>query len=167
MRPQTLEAHDHPINPLDIVEELVLANDWPFQRSDDNELVIEIAGRWCEYRLFFVWQEECSALHFCCRIDGKIIASSRVAVSDLLARINERLWVGHFDLSGPDQVIVYRHTSLLRGVAQIGSEIVEDLVQLALAECDRYYPAFQLVMWAGKTPEEAICASILDPVGEA
>ncbi len=167
MRLQSFEHHEPAINPLDIVEELVLANDWPFQRSEDHELVIEIAGRWCEHRLFFVWQEESSALHFCCRIDGKIIAASRSAVSELLARINERLWVGHFDLSGEDQVIVFRHTSLLRGITSISSEIIEDLVQLALAECDRYYPAFQLVMWAGKTPEEAICASILDPVGEA
>ncbi len=167
MRLHTFEHHDVPINPLDIVEELVLANDWPFQRSDDNELVIEIPGRWCEHRLFFVWQEESSALHFCCRIDGKVITSSRAQVSELLARINERLWVGHFDLSGEEQLIVFRHTSLLRGMPTIGTEIIEDLVQLALAECDRYYPAFQLVMWAGKSPEEAIAASILDPVGEA
>ena len=42
-----------------------------------------------------------------------------------------------------------------------------DLMQASLAECERYYPAFQFVLWGGKSPEEAIAASILDTQGEA
>ncbi len=164
---EAFESSDYRINPLDIVEELVVANEWPFQRSEDGELETQIAGRWCDYRVVFVWQEDSSALHFCCRIDTKVAACHRAIISDLLATMNGKLWLGHFDLSGDDQTIVFRHTSLLRGIATVSAEIVEDLVDLGISECDRYYPAFQLAMWGGKTAAEAIDASILEPVGEA
>ena len=167
MTQQSIDQTDYQINPLDVVEELVVANDWPFQRLEDSELETQISGRWCDYRVVFVWQETSSALHFCCRIDTRVAACHRSIVSDLLATVNGKLWLGHFDLSGDDQTIVFRHTSLLRGISTVSAEIVEDLVDLGIAECDRYYPAFQLAMWGGKTAEEAIDASILEPVGEA
>ncbi len=167
MTSQLLEASDFSVNPLDIVEELLVANEWPFQRSEDGELETQIAGRWCDYRVIFVWQESSSALHFCCRIDTKVAACHRTIISELLATMNGMLWLGHFDLSGDDQTIVFRHTSLLRGISTVSAEIVEDLVDLGISECDRYYPAFQLALWGGKTAAEAIDASILEPVGEA
>ena len=67
----SLETSTTQINPLDLIEELVIANDWPFQRAADDEILVEISGRWTDYRLFFVWQEEASALQFCCRLDAK------------------------------------------------------------------------------------------------
>lgn len=163
----TIEVSAQATNPLDLVEELVLANDWPFQRSADDEILIEIGGRWSDYRLFFVWQEEVSALQFCNRLDIKVPVKKRADVHDLLIRVNERLWVGHFDVSADDDTIMFRHTSLMRGVGGASPEQIEDLVELGLVECERYYPAFQLVIWGGKSADEAIQAAILDPAGEA
>jgi hypothetical protein len=163
----TIEVSAQATNPLDLVEELVLANDWPFQRSTDDEILIEIGGRWSDYRLFFVWQEEVCALQFCNRLDIKVPVKKRADVHDLLIRVNERLWVGHFDVSAEDDTIMFRHTSLMRGVGGASPEQIEDLVELGLVECERYYPAFQLVIWGGKSADEAIQAAILDPQGEA
>jgi hypothetical protein len=36
-----------------------------------------------------------------------------------------------------------------------------------LFECERFFPAFQYVIWGGKPPREAIQLSLLDVVGEA
>ena len=44
---------------------------------------------------------------------------------------------------------------------------MEDLLETAITECEKFYPAFQYVIWGGKDPAEAIEASILEPVGEA
>ena len=44
-------------NPIDLVEEIVVANDWAHDRASEEELVVEISGRWCDYRLYLVWQE--------------------------------------------------------------------------------------------------------------
>ena len=47
------------------------------------------------------------------------------------------------------------------------SEQVEDLVDIAVSECERFYPAFQLVIWGGKPAAEALAVAMIDPVGEA
>ena len=154
-------------NPIDLVEEIAVANDWAHDRAGDEELVVEIARRWCDYRLYFVWQEEIGALHFSCAIDMKVTQGRRGAVYELLALANEKLWLGHFDLSAEDNAPAFRHAVLMRGVAMASAEQVEDLVDIALAECERFYPAFQLVLWGGKTASQAIAAAMIDPVGEA
>ena len=154
-------------NPIDLVEEIVVANAWAHDRASEEELVVEISGRWCDYRLYFVWQEEICAMHFSCGFDMKVPKGRRGPVYELLALANERLWLGHFDLSVEDNSPAFRHAILLRGVAGASAEQVEDLVDIALSECERFYPAFQFVVWGGKSPAQAIASAMIDPVGEA
>jgi hypothetical protein len=154
-------------NPIDIAEEIVLANQWAHDRSSDEELLVEIDGKWCDYRLLFLWQREISALHFSCSFDMKVPKARRAAVLELLAAINERLWLGHFDLVTDDQSPAFRQGVLFRGAGGASVEQVEDLVDIAVTECERFYPAFQLVIWGGKQAEEAIAAAMIDPAGEA
>ena len=153
-------------NPIDLVQEIVAANDWAHDRASEEELVVEISGRWCDYRLYFVWQEELCAMHFSCSFDTKVPKSRRAAAYELLALVNEKLWLGHFDLSTDDDSPTFRHAALLRGIGAGSAEQVEDLVDIALSECERFYPAFQLIL-KGKRPLEAIAAALIDPVGEA
>lgn len=159
----TVSAH----NPLDIVEEIVNANEWPFERSSDDELIVEIGGRWCDYRLYFVWQPDVSAMQFSCQFDMKVQANRRSPVNDLLAAVNARLWLGHFDVCAEEHTPMFRQTMLMRGARAASVEQLEDLVEIALSECERFYPAFQFVIWGGKTAEEAVSAAILDTLGEA
>src|ERR1700739_4016438 len=84
-------------NPIDLVEEIVIANNWAHDRASEEELVVEISGRWCDYRLYFVWQEEISAMHFSCGFDMKVPKARRGAVYELLALANEKLWLRTFD----------------------------------------------------------------------
>ena len=37
-------------NPIDLVEEIVSANEWAHDRAGDDEIVVEVTGRWCDYR---------------------------------------------------------------------------------------------------------------------
>lgn len=154
-------------NPLDLMEEIVSANEWLFDRSSRDELAIEVQGRWSDYRIFAVWQNEIGALQFSCQLELKVPQIRRAPTCELIAELNGRLWLGHFDL-GPDMVMpTFRHTLLLRGVAGASSEQLEDLVEFAIAECERFYPAFQFVIWGGKSASEAMSAAILDTVGAA
>jgi hypothetical protein len=154
-------------NPIDLVEEIVIANDWAHDRAGEDELVVEIPGRWCDYRLYFLWQEELTALHFSCGFDMKVPKRRRGVLYELLALANERLWLGHFDLAAGDNSPSFRYAVLLRGLSGVGSEQVEDLVDIAVSECERFYPAFQLVVWGGKSAEDAMAAAMIDPIGEA
>ena len=95
------------------------------------------------------------------------VEQARGQVAELIAMVNERLIIGHFDLWIDDGLVVYRHSLLLRGISQASVEQLEDLVDISLNECERFYPAFQFVVWGGKKPAEAVEAAILETRGEA
>ena len=154
-------------NPLDLVEELVSVNDWAYERAAVDELAVEVSGRWSEYRLFFLWQEDAAAMHFSCLFDHRVPNRKFNEVSRLLAIINEKLWLGHFDLSSDDGTPVFRHTLLLRGISNPSVEQMEDMIDYAMTECERFFPAFQFVVWGGKEPNEALAAAMIDVEGEA
>ena len=46
-------------------------------------------------------------------------------------------------------------------------EGAELLIESAIDECERFYPVFQFVLWGGKTPKEALAASMTETQGEA
>jgi hypothetical protein len=164
LSPETLGAA---ANPIDLVEEIVQANEWAHDRASEEEMVVEIAGRWCSYQLLFVWQREINALHFSCGFAMKVPKERRAAVFELLAAVNERLWIGHFDLASDDLSPAFRQGLLLRGASGACAEQIEDLVDISVHECERFYPAFQLVVWGDKAAPEAIASAMIDPMGEA
>jgi hypothetical protein len=154
-------------NPLDVLEDIVTANEWLFERSNDDELIVELAGRWCHYRMYFVWQRGIGALQFSCQFDLKVPDAKRSDVNDLLAMLNNRLWLGHFDMEQQQATPLFRYALLTRGERMPKIEILEDLVEIALTECERFYPAFQFVIWGGKKAAEAMAASMIEVAGEA
>lgn len=163
----TQEFHETATNPLDVLEQILSSNGWACERQSDGEMVAEAPGKWGSYAMFFSWAREISAMHFSCAFDIKVPANRRGALYELLALANERLWIGHFGLESDDGVPVFRHAVLLRGAPGASAESLEDLVDIALNECERFFPAFQFVLWGGKTPKDALEAAMLDCVGEA
>ncbi|MGE0226283.1 MAG: YbjN domain-containing protein [Acetobacteraceae bacterium] len=154
-------------NPLDIMEQIFAANEWAFDRRSESEMAGEAPGRWCDYGLYFNWSPEISAMHFTCAFDLKVPAKQRTALYELLALANERLWIGHFGLETEGGMPVFRHSVLLRGAPGASAESLEDMVDIAITECERFFPAFQFVLWGGKQPAEALDAAMLECVGEA
>lgn len=167
MRSITLDTERDLFNPLDVIEQIVTANDWPFQRHSEEDITVEISGRWCSYQLWFAWHPEFAGLHLSCAFDMKVPAGKRQPIYHLLALVNERTWLGHFELWSEDGLPVYRHAMLLGGGNGLIPDQVEDMVDVALTESERFYPAFQHVIWGGKSPQEAIELALVDTVGEA
>ena len=160
-------AQDRATNPLDVLEQIVSANEWAFDRRSEGEMAAEAPGRWCDYGLYFAWSAEIAAMHFTCAFDMKVPPERRGPLYELLALANDRLWIGHFGLDDEDGTPIFRHSVLLRGLSGASPESLEDLVDIALTECERFFPAFQFVLWGGKSAQEAIQASMLECVGEA
>ena len=154
-------------NPLDLLEEILSANQWPFDRSSDDELVVECNGQWGSYQLHFSWSGDLSAMHFSSYMDMKVPRGRQGAVHELLAAVNAKMWLGHFDLTGDERTPVFRHTTLLRGQQGASVEQLEDLVDTAVTESERFYPALQMVVWGGRPVTEALQASLMEPMGEA
>lgn len=160
-----MEADD--AHPIDLVERVIGANQWSHQRVSDDELAVEIAGCWCDYRLFFAWHREVAAIHFSLALDMRVPKAKHGQVGVLLATINEKLWLGHFDLWSEDGLPMFRYAVLLRGTSGPSHAQIEELVNIAISESDRFYPAFQFVIWGGKSVADAVACALIDPIGEA
>jgi len=67
-------------------------------------------------------------------------------------------------------LVLFRHAALLENGDESGTlslQQAETLVEAAIEECERFYPVFQFVLWADKTPQEAIAAALIETQGEA
>ena len=160
-------ARDLSDNPIDLVESLVGAYEWTYERRNETEIAAQFAGRWCEMQLWFAWRPETRSLFVTCALDMRVPQERRDTVYPLLARINERLWIGHFDLWSDEGWPTFRHTLIGDGDMSVSLGVLEEVVDTARVECDRYYPAFQFVLWGGKDAEAAIADSLTEPEGEA
>jgi hypothetical protein len=154
-------------SPLDVVERLAAFNDWSFDRAGDDEITISIAGRWADYHVSFTWMDDIEALHLACAFDLKVPDRRRAEVLQLIARVNERLWIGHFDLWTNDGLVMFRHALVLAGGVGATNQQCEALLDAALEACERYFQAFQFVIWAGKPASEALDAAMFETSGEA
>jgi hypothetical protein len=110
---------------------------------------------------------EIEALHLACAFDMKIPETRRAEAQRLIAAINEQLWVGHFDLWTATGSVMYRQSLLLPGGLAATQAQCELMLEGALHACERYYPALQFVVWAGKSASEAMTAAMFDTAGEA
>lgn len=155
-------------NPLDSIEDLLHGNDWVFSRPNPDELNVQVSGKQGAYGLTFIWQEDYSAMQFYCEFNIKI-PEGRVEMTErAMSRINERLWLGHFDLPEETMLPRFRHTSLFRGWTQTsGAEHVEDLVDIALVECERHYNVFRTLSDSLYIDGKTLSLMLVEEAGEA
>jgi hypothetical protein len=153
-------------NPVDLVEHLAGKEDWSFERGSDDELTMTIAGTLTDYHVSINWRDDLEALHIACAFDFKVPENRLNEVYRLIANINEQLWLGHFDLWTHEGLMMFRHGLLLNGNVATPRQC-EALIQAALEACERYYQAFQFVVWAGKPAGEALSTMMFETEGRA
>ena len=100
-------------------------------------------------------------------IDLKAPAGRIDEASRLIAMVNERLWVGHFDLWAEDHSIVFRHSAILPDTGALAGSQAEAFIRAASEAVDRFYPAFNFLVWGGKAPDDALKASLFETAGSA
>ncbi|MGA9895821.1 MAG: YbjN domain-containing protein [Xanthobacteraceae bacterium] len=154
-------------NPLDVVEHMAAGNNWPFERAGEDEIGLSVTGRWTNYQVSFTWMSDIEALHLACAFDMKVPEQRLPQVQQLIAMINEQLWIGHFDVWMQNGMVMFRHALVLAGGVSASGRQCEAVLGTALDSCERYFPAFQFAIWAGKTAREAIDAAMFDTAGEA
>lgn len=159
-------GYDRVLNPIDLFEQLASAHDWAIDRTNDDELTLVVAGNWTDYHVSLNWRDDLEALHLACAFDFRVPESRLGEMYRLVAQINEQLWLGHFDLWTGEGLVMFRHALLLNGaVATTGQ--CEAMLRAALEGCERYYQAFQFVVWAGKESREALVSTMFQTEGQA
>lgn len=159
-----LERQYHPV---DVIELVASHRDWAFERPCEDEIAVSVAGLWTQYAVSFSWIPEVEALHLGCGFDLRVPENRKIEVLRLLARINEQLLIGHFDLFEKEGAVMFRHALLLSGGADPTSQQAERLLASGLENCERFYQAFQFVVWASKDADDALACSMFETVGRA
>ena len=154
-------------NPIDLIEDMIITNNWEYEREIDDNLHVEVGGEWCDYQLSFGVSKRFSLLQISCAYDIRIPDNKLNKIYPLLAKLNERLLIGHFEVWDRDGWPMYRHTLPVPNDRYVCIKQVEDISLSSIKECDRFYPAFQYVAWGGKDANDAIAHSMLKTLGEA
>lgn len=157
---------DTVINPVDIIEQVATSHDWACERPTDDELTLSVAGTWADYQVSLNWREDLEALHIACAFDFKVPDNRLGEVYRLIAQINEQLWLGHFDIWSHEGLIMFRQGLMLNGAVATQSQC-EALLRAGLEACERYYQAFQFVVWAGKDARQALSSTMFETHGQA
>lgn len=159
--------HDIPAGPLDTIERIALTADLDAQRVDETELHVNLQGSWRDVSVWFAWREEAQVLQIGAPLEIKVPQAKRDEVCRLLALVNERLWLGHFDYWERDYGLIYRNGAVLPAGQAMDPSQAEILLRGAMDAFEKFYPAFNYVVWGGKTAAEAIEACVLETVGNA
>ena len=154
-------------DPLDAVELVLEELGWSHERDEQDGLQCIAPTRWGEMGCLFASRKEPSALHFSLTMDIKPQAARHNAIIELIILMNERIWLGHLDFWIDDQVIIFRHAIPLAGrqVPTLGE--VKAVLSAAMETAERFIPAINFVIWAGKSPREAMAAAMFETAGEA
>lgn len=164
-REQIEEAED--AAPVEMLTALFEAHGWAFEQVSEDEVCAEIPGSWTTYQVRGIWRREDHVLQFLCLPEIRVGEEKRTVAYELLALINEQLWLGHFDIWSQGGVLLYRHGLMLGDDGMLSLDMAQLAVDTAISECDRFYPAFQFVLWGDKGPREALDAALVDAMGEA
>ena len=153
--------------PVDMLAALFEARGWSFELDGDDEITAEYKGSWTSYQIRAIWREEDNALQLSVLPDVTVPSDKRDSVYTALGLINEQLWLGHFDMWSANGILLFRHGSLLPPSGMLGVDQAQTIIDVAIDECERFYPVFQFIIWGDKTPEEAIASALIDTHGEA
>lgn len=153
-------------DPLDVVEHVLTAENLPFDRTEDGDLAFSLAGDWKDYELWFAWRPEGDTLQLCLSMDQRVPRERRAAAYELIAAVNPRVWLGHFEL-WEDGEIVFRHGMALMTGEQPSLAQAAAMIDVAVEAGDRFYPAFDFLLRGAKSPQDAIAACMFETVGEA
>jgi hypothetical protein len=155
------------LDPLDVVERVLAAENLSFDRTDDGDLAFALTGDWKDFELWFAWRPEADCLQLCLSVDLKAGQALRDAANGLVNLINQRVWLGHFEVWADDGEIVFRHALSLPDGERPSMAQTASMIDAAMEAADRFYPAFDFLISGGKSPEDAMAACMFETVGHA
>ncbi|HVH02770.1 MAG TPA: YbjN domain-containing protein [Amaricoccus sp.] len=155
------------LHPIDIVETLAEERSWDFDRIAHDQIAMAIEGSWRTYSVTLAWSPRDETLRLICAFDMAPPVRRIPALQATMALANDRCWTGAFVLWRDQKLMGYRYGLNLAGGAQATGAQINDMVRAAVAACERFYPAFQLVAWGGETPDKALGIAMAEAYGRA
>lgn len=155
------------IHPIDLVEHIAEHHDWEFDRITDDQIAMAVEGQWRTYSITLALSPRDETLRLICSFEMEPPEETLPQLYETLNRSNDMCWTGGFTYWVAQRLMVYRYGLVLSGGQGVSAEQLDRLIATAVAACERFYPAFQLVAWGGQTPQEAMNVAIAEAYGRA
>lgn len=155
------------LHPIDIVETLAQHHAWEFDRVTDDQIAMAVEGQWRTYSLTLAWSPQDETLRLICTFEMEPPEDKIAGLYDVLNRCNDMVWTGAFTWWADQKLMVWRYGLLLSGGQMAGPEQIDKLIASAVMASERFYPAFQMVLWGNETPAQAMKVAIAEAYGRA
>ena len=155
------------LHPIDIVETLAEHHEWDFDRVGDDQIAMAVVGQWRTYSITLAWSGYDETLRLICTFEMEPPQEKLPLIYEVLNRTNDMCWAGAFTYWTEQRLMVYRYGLVLAGGQIAGPEQIDRLINEAVSNAERFYPAFQLVAWGDQSPKEAMQVAIAEAYGRA
>jgi len=155
------------LHPIDIVEHLAEHHEWDFDRIGDDQIAMAVEGQWRTYSITLAWSGYDETLRMVCTFEMEPPDEKLPVLYETLNEVNDQCWAGAFTYWGEQKLMVYRYGLVMAGGQDASPEQINTLINAAVMSAERYYPAFQLVVWGDRTPKQAMQVAIAEAYGRA
>ncbi|WP_289084821.1 YbjN domain-containing protein [uncultured Sulfitobacter sp.] len=155
------------IHPIDIVENLAAYHDWDFDRISDEQIAMAVEGQWRTYSITLAWSPFDETLRLVCTFEMDPPAEKLPVLYHLLNDVNDQCWTGAFTYWQEQKLMVYRYGLVLAGGQDASAQQIDTMINAAVSNAERYYPAVQLAVWGDQTPRQALQVAIAEAYGHA
>jgi hypothetical protein len=155
------------IHPIDIVENIAAYHDWDFDRIGQDQIAMAVEGQWRTYSITLAWSSYDETLRLICTFEMEPPAGRLPHLYETLNAVNDQCWAGAFTFWAEQKLMVWRYGLVLSGEQVASPEQIDTLINAAVMSAERYYPAFQLVVWGERSPAEALQVAIAEAYGRA
>ena len=155
------------IHPIDIVENLAAFHDWDFDRISDEQIAMAVEGQWRTYSITLAWSAYDETLRLVCTFEMDPPAEKLPVLYQLLNDMNDQCWTGAFTYWPEQKLMVYRYGLVLAGGQDASAQQIDTMINAAVTNAERYYPAVQLAVWGDQTPRQALQVAIAEAYGHA
>ena len=109
-----------------------------------------------------------NVLQLACEYDMIVTPENAQLCASALMDINEKLWMGHYEVPSDNNKPRYRYTALMNDeYSKTQYAQIETLVDVCLTQCERFQPVFELLCNERATDIGTLSFAMMEPAGES
>jgi hypothetical protein len=155
------------LHPIDVVEHIAEYNEWDFDRIGEDQIAMAVEGQWRTYSITLAWSDRDETLRMICTFEIEPPDAKLPSLFEGLNAVNDQCWAGAFSYWADQKLMVYKYGLVLAGGNIASAEQIDTMISAAVMSAERYYPAFQLMIWTDKTPVQSLQVAIAEAYGRA
>ena len=154
-------------NPIDFIEEQIYRFGVDFWRDSPNQLNLNYTGQWRSYNVLFNWDEQNEIISVSSHFDITKKEKINKNIYSLVSTVNEKINLGYFHYCAKLDIVFFKYHVSIKGFDYLTEEQIQDILNVVINECEKYFPAFYLFFFKKQDPKYVLRASLIETNGQA